>query len=293
MESKTAQNSYRILFERSPDAVIVAGPDGRVLDHNPAARAFLGVSESGLYGADITAFYANRDDRERLTLEAREAGLVHDAAIIFVDKAGRLKHSLITMMRLDAPDGSLYGYQSIIHDVTKRRLAQKRLENQKNYADQLIDMAPEAIAIQDLEERVVRVNEEFCNLFYYAKSDCLGRRIDELIVPDHLKAESLSLSARAIGGACFEIETQRMRKDGSLVDVSVLIKPIATENDEPAAYVIYRDISARIRAQEALRKSGERHRTVLEAAPDPVMVLDMDGQVIYLNQAFTRVFGWH
>ena len=95
-----------------------------------------------------------------------------------------------------------------------------------------------------------------------------------------------------MGGACFEVETQRMRKDGTLVDVSVLAKPIATEKDEPAIYVIYRDISARKQAQEALEKSEERHRTGLAAAPDPGIVRDMPGRVIYLNPAFTRVFGW-
>jgi diguanylate cyclase (GGDEF)-like protein/PAS domain S-box-containing protein len=293
MECKAAQDSYRILFQRSPDAVIVAAPDGRILDYNPAALDFLSVSRSDLENATITAFYANRADSQRLAKEADENGLVHDAAVIFVDNHGNLKHSLITTMRLDNPDGSIYGYQSIIHDVTNRRLAQKKLQSQKNYADQLIDMAPEAIAILDLEDRVIRVNEEFCRLFHYGESDCLGQRMDELIVPAHLQAESLSLSARAIGGACFEVETQRMRRDGSLVDVSVLAKPIASEDDEPAVYVIYRDITERIRAQEALRKSEARHRTVLEAAPDPVMVRDMRGQVIYLNPSFTRVFGWH
>ena len=46
------------------------------------------------------------------------------------------------------------------------------------------------------------------------------------------------------------------------------------------------------RAEEALRESEEKYRTVLEAAPDPVVVYNMEGKVIYLNPAFTRVFGW-
>ena len=42
----------------------------------------------------------------------------------------------------------------------------------------------------------------------------------------------------------------------------------------------------------ALRESEEKHRTVLETNPDPVVVYDMEGKVIYLNPAFTSVFGW-
>ena len=52
------------------------------------------------------------------------------------------------------------------------------------------------------------------------------------------------------------------------------------------------EIARRKQVEETLRESEERHRTVLESAPDPVVVYDIDGTVTYLNPAFTRVFGW-
>ena len=291
-DATVAHDRYRILFERSPDAVIITTPDGSILDFNAAALDFFGASRSDFSKSNITDFYANTADWTQLISQVDKSGLVHNAAVIFVDRRSQVKHSLVTTMRLDDSGGDPHAYQCIIRDVTQRRLAEKTLHSQKSYAEQLINMAPEAIAIVDFHDRVIRVNEEFCRLFQYPQRACLGRPIGELIVPETLQAESLSLSARAIGGDCFEVETQRMRKDGALVDVSVLAKPIATEKDEAAIYVIYRDISERKRAQDALAKSEQRHRTVLEAAPDPVMVKDMDGRVIYLNPAFTRVFGW-
>ena len=290
--ARVAQDRYRLLFERSPDAVIVTAPDGRIIDFNPAALEFFCISRSELQGSNIAAFYANLADRATLISQVDKTGLVHNAPVLFVSNDGQLKHSIVTTMRLDDSDGGIYGYQCVIRDVTQHRRAEKKLHSQKSYAEQLIDIAPEAIAILDLDNRVIRINEEFCRLFQYTEETCIGQRMDELIVPEQLKAEGLSLSARAMGGVCFEVETRRMRKDGTLVDVSVLAKPIATEKDEPAIYVIYRDISARKQAQEALEKSEERHRTVLEAAPDPVIVRDMSERVIYLNPAFTRVFGW-
>jgi diguanylate cyclase (GGDEF)-like protein/PAS domain S-box-containing protein len=291
-DARAVQERLRFLFERSPDAVIVTATDGRILDCNPAALEFFAVTRSEFENANITEFYANQADRERLIAQADAAGLVHDALIIFIDSRSQLKHTLVTTMRLDDPDGGVYGYQSVIRDVTAQRLAQRELQGQKAYAEQLIDIAPEAIAIIDLEDRVLRVNEEFCRLFQHPANNCIGKRMDELIVPEALQAESLSLLARAADGDRFEVESRRMKKDGTLVDVSVLGKPIATETDDPAIYVIYRDITRRIKNHQALIKSEERHRTVLEAAPDPVIVRDMDGRVIYLNPAFTRVFGW-
>lgn len=51
-------------------------------------------------------------------------------------------------------------------------------------------------------------------------------------------------------------------------------------------------INDRKKAEEALKESEERYRSLMEAAPDPIVVYDMAGRVTYLNPAFTRVFGW-
>ncbi len=52
------------------------------------------------------------------------------------------------------------------------------------------------------------------------------------------------------------------------------------------------EIKERKQAEEALKISEDRYRSVMEAAPDPIVVYDMEGRVIYLNTAFTEVFGW-
>ena len=291
-DTRLAQHRHRILFERMPDPVVVTAPDGAILDFNSTALDFFRISEAEFKASNIEHFYASTKDREHLIGRLNQNRLLHDVPTIFVDHQQQVKHCLLTSMRLDTPDGQVYGYQSIFRDVTEHRLAEKKRYHQQQYAEQLIDIAPEAIAIVDFSDILIRVNREFCHLFGYSKNECIGRRIADLTVPAHLQAESLSLSARVMDGKSVAVETQRMRQDGSLVDVSILAKPIVTDNDEPAIYVFYRDISDRIRDQEALRKSEAHYRTVLEAAPDPVIVKSIDGQVTYLNPAFTRVFGW-
>ncbi|MCP4022866.1 MAG: PAS domain S-box protein [Desulfobacteraceae bacterium] len=52
------------------------------------------------------------------------------------------------------------------------------------------------------------------------------------------------------------------------------------------------EIQERKMAQEALKLSEEKYRSVMEATPDPIIVYDMDGKVTYMNPAFTKVFGW-
>ncbi len=53
-----------------------------------------------------------------------------------------------------------------------------------------------------------------------------------------------------------------------------------------------KELEERKRVEEALVQSEKKYRTVLEGSPDPIVVYDMQGKVMYLNPAFTRVFGW-
>ncbi|MBW2204876.1 MAG: PAS domain S-box protein, partial [Deltaproteobacteria bacterium] len=68
--------------------------------------------------------------------------------------------------------------------------------------------------------------------------------------------------------------------------------PVPTSGEKRTFQVIARDVTKRRQAEEALRESEEKYRTVLESNPDPVVVYDMEGKVTYFNPAFTRVFGW-
>ena len=147
---------------------------------------------------------------------------------------------------------------------------------EKVYLDRLFDTAPEAIAMSGPDHTLIKINNEFTRLFGYTAEEAVGRSIDELVAPDNYQPEAVGMTRQLdSGGDIVFLETRRQRKDGTLVDVSILAKPIATEKDEPAVYVIYRDISKRKRTQEALKSSEERHRTVLETVPDPVIVRDM------------------
>ncbi len=90
-----------------------------------------------------------------------------------------------------------------------------------------------------------------------------------------------------------EFMNRNVHKNGKTVWLSTSGVPIL---DKTGKLLGYRgadtDVTDRKRTEEALRESEERYRTVLEASPDPIVAYDMEGKVIYLNPAFTRVFGW-
>jgi PAS domain S-box-containing protein len=81
------------------------------------------------------------------------------------------------------------------------------------------------------------------------------------------------------------------RKDGSVGIVEISTE-IITIKKEKVVLGMVKNITTRKQAEVALQDSEQKYQAVLEANPDPVVVYDMEGKVIYFNPAFTRVFGW-
>ncbi len=132
-----------------------------------------------------------------------------------------------------------------------RRLGEA-LERERAHLDQLVQHAPEAIALVDVEDRVQRINEEFTRLFGYAPDEAVGKRINDLIAPAQLSEEALSYTRRVTKGETLSVETQRRRKDGSMVDVWLMGTPVMGKTGQIAAFGIYRDITERKAAEDQL-----------------------------------------
>jgi PAS domain S-box-containing protein len=141
---------------------------------------------------------------------------------------------------------------SIIRDITNRRNAEEATLLERTYFEQLFESSPEGIVILDSNDCVLRSNEEFSRMFGYSAQEVQGKPINSLIVPGNLQQEGSLLTHTVTNGKLVMHETQRKRKDGSLIHVSILGKPIHFKGGQIAVYGIYRDISDRKRVEEEL-----------------------------------------
>jgi PAS domain S-box-containing protein len=122
-------------------------------------------------------------------------------------------------------------------------------EIQQAYLEQLVECAPEAISILDTEYRIVRVNEEFTRIFGLTAEEALGQHVDGLLVPEDCIAESQAIHEEVRAGRRVLVETQRLHKDGSLVDVSISCAPVRVGQRAVGIYALYRDIGEQKRVQ--------------------------------------------
>jgi two-component system cell cycle sensor histidine kinase/response regulator CckA len=141
----------------------------------------------------------------------------------------------MTRISLDLPDA--------IHSAGS-------VDFEKEYLEQIVENAPEAISILDLDLTVIRINDEFTRLFGFASHEACARAIDGLIIPPDRSAETVWIAQSVANGKKISLETRRRRKDGSLVDVLLSASPVIVKGKRVATYASYRDITEQKRAEE-------------------------------------------
>jgi PAS domain S-box-containing protein len=133
--------------------------------------------------------------------------------------------------------------------------SQIELRRQKEYFEALVLNSPVAIAIMDLDEKVVSWNPAAERLFGYSQEQAVGRRIDYLVAgTQKMHAEVLEYTRQVSGNRRVDTVTRRSRKDGTLVEVELLAVPVSVGEDQVGTYAMYHDISELKRAEEEVRQ---------------------------------------
>ncbi len=135
-----------------------------------------------------------------------------------------------------------------------------RLQKQRALLDELFEQAPQAIALKNSDNQVVRVNREFTRIFGYDSQEVLGRSLADLIVPEELLQEAKRTVDLAAQGQRVDADVVRQRKDGSRLHTSMTAVPVRVPGRQIVAFSIYRDITQRKRAEEELQHSFTRLR---------------------------------
>ena len=144
---------------------------------------------------------------------------------------------------------------------------EQKLRAQKEHLEQLFESSPEAIAILRKDLRIERVNREFTNVFGFALDEVAGLDIREVLCEPDAKEGHYEFLRRALAGETVNLEATRRRKDGTSIEVAVLVRPIKTEDGEVGLYTIYREITQQKqveRLQSALYRIADKASSALD-----------------------------
>ena len=144
------------------------------------------------------------------------------------------------------------------------REGDEELLKHKAYLNELFELAPDAIVLTTLPNpRILHINREFSRTFGYTAEEAVGSPLRELVMPNVAEAV-LPDDPDLLAGKKVEWEVTRRRKDGTEFHAHVTGKRIRLSSNEDAAYLIFRDISARKQAEALL--AGQRQLLEVVAA---------------------------
>ena len=204
------------------------------------------------------------------------------AAIVDGDLSRRLPRTAAA--ELDALAQTVNGMLEQLHGA---------LQRQTKYLDELFELAPDAIVLTEMNpSRIVRVNREFTRMFGYTAEEAVGRSLRELIAPGELTAEYARNADAIAAGDKVDLDLVRVRKDGTRLHVHFTSAQIKTEDGKRAAYLIYRDITERKLAADAVRASEARFRSLTELSSDWYWEQDENLRFTYLSSQVEALTGY-
>src|SRR5678816_801081 len=143
----------------------------------------------------------------------------------------------------------------------------------------IVASSDEAIVSKDLNGIVTSWNDAAARMFGYTAAEVIGQSIRLIIPPDRQREEDEVLRRIRAGNSVTHFETERLRKNGTLIPISLTVSPIFdAEGNVVGASKIARDISG--------RRNREARLLAIEAARD-----DLHARLLMLVAASTKLFG--
>jgi two-component system, cell cycle sensor histidine kinase and response regulator CckA len=145
------------------------------------------------------------------------------------------------------------------------------------FLEQMFQFSPDGLVIASLDHSIFLASDQFLRMFGFEAAEVLGQSLEGLVVPPERLAESQWVGEALQNGQRITLETQRRKKDGSLLNVSVSCAPLLLDGKIACFYAGYHDISDRMRV-EALSSALYR-------------IAEQSSRVQDLQQFFAAVHG--
>ena len=184
-------------------------------------------------------------------------------------------------------------YRSASQDLGRRKIAETAMAESEIRFRSIVEHSHDGIIILDEDFRFVYVNPEFCRIMAYPEEELLGRDFREYLNETSRELVQAHYLRRQRGEAAPpRYEFTVVRKDGQTRWVETNSTVLITPSGEIQTVGQLLDITERKQAEEALRVSEEKYRTILESMEEGYFELDLAGNFTYCNEAVVRFMGY-
>jgi PAS domain S-box-containing protein len=290
---RRSEERFRALVEKSADAITLLAPDGAIKYISPSVTRILGFTPEEIAQAERFSMI-HPDDRVHVQQLLAECMATPGKE---VSTEYRTLHKDGTYRIMEGSGVNRFNDPSVqaivchYRDITERKHAEERLRETNDRLRALIEASPLAIIAIDADYTIRSWNAAATRIFGWSEEEVRG--VPSPMTPPGRETEALALRQRVMQGQTFAgIETQRIRKDGSLIDVAISAGPLYDSAGQVTGIMaVLADVTDRKRAEKALARERAILRGLIDSIPDLIFYKDVLGNYLGCNAAFEKYCG--
>ncbi|MDP3564249.1 MAG: PAS domain S-box protein, partial [Methanoregula sp.] len=295
-----SEAKFRFLTEKMNDIVWTTDLDFRTTYVSPSVAKILGFTPEERMRQEVTEQLAPASlilartmltrALESLQSSPPEPEPTYNLPLEFCHKNGSTVWLECLISGIRNEKGVLIGIHGVSRDITDRRKAEEQLAESESFNRGLVENMPDYIAVYGLDGKLVYVNPASARGLEYEPDLLVGTHVLTYVAKEDRDIVAAHMAARQNGGDTSPYEIDMVTRTGLRRSVIVKATPIKYQNN-PAILLLLLDITERKRAEEALRESEERYRTLIDQLPDYVLV-HRNGTLLYANPAAAVRLGY-
>jgi PAS domain S-box-containing protein len=287
---RDSEERFRTLVGSMDDIVFTldrhqrhTGVFGRWIERSGIEReVFIGKTASEIHGVE-----AAHIDEEAIARALKGEQVVYEWSMANDQGAFHFQTSLSPIRD---QTGAVTGLVGVGRDVTARKQADEALRaSEERYRD-LVENARDIIYTHDLKGNYTSVNKAAERITGYTREEALALNFEQSVAPEYLETARKMIAAKLAGQKETVYDLEIIAKDGRRITVEVNTRLVLQDDVPIGIQGIARDVTARKRAEEALRESRSRLRAILDNCPSMIFLKDSDGRYLQVNRQFELTF---
>lgn len=267
--SDQASNLLAAIIDSTDDIIVSKTLDGIITSWNKSAERVFGYAAREAIGSHITLIIPKDrlEEENDILARVRRGERIDHFDTVRQGKDGSLVDVSLSISPVKDSAGRVVGASKVGREITER----KRAERSTALLAAIVDSSDDAIVSKTLDGIITSWNKSAERMFGYAAAEAIGKHVTLIIPRDRWEEEADIINRLRHGERVDHFQTVRRRKDGSLVDVSLTISPVKDSSGHIiGASKVARDITAQVRAAEALRDSQEEFRRLSQSLDSQV-----------------------
>ena len=290
---RVSEEQYRTLIETVNVGIFVSTLEGRFLQANSAVCEMAGYTQEEFLKLSARALYAENADRELMIYELQARGFVKNLEVYSVKKDGSQFWISLSAVLLRNAEGKPLRILGSVADITERKHAAEALQQSERRFRTLIEHSADALTLLNADGTVFYEGPTVKRLTGYTAVERLGRNAFETIFPEDLPFVKKTLyGIMESPEASVTAQFRAVRPDGTVWWAEGTATNLLHDPNVHAIVINYHDISERKHAEESLRESEQRYRTLFEQASDAIFVETIDDRIVDVNQRACELLGY-